>query len=223
MPDYIPTKQSDKVAWLDNFALTYAALTANAQPLESIKTIVTPADVTNAVADLDADLSNVNNVMIASKAATQTLANELIYAITTVRQAVAAIRGIPNLDSSVLATLGLPVLDKMPTPIPVPTVAPVLGLTSVAPGVANLTFKIEGAANPRARLKGSVGVQVSVVDSAAVGGASTAYAGAKLSVSRSPFQLDTTAFPAAVKIYARWITQRGYTGPWSNAVAFIKT
>jgi hypothetical protein len=223
MPDYLPTKQSDKIAWLYNFAQQYAAFTATGQPLVGIKTVVAPADVSDAVTDLDSDFNDVSNAVTASKAATQTLANELTAAITTVRQAVAAIRGIPDLDSSVLATLGLPVLDKMPTPIAAPTVAPVLGLTSVAPGVANLTFKIEGAANPRARLKGSVGVQVSVADSAAAGGAQTADAGAKMSVSRSPFQLDTAGFPAAVRIYARWITQRGLTGPWSNAVAFVKT
>jgi hypothetical protein len=35
------------------------------------------------------------------------------------------------------------------------------------------------------------------------------------SVSRSPVQLDTTGWPAKVRLHARWVTQRGETSPWT--------
>src|SRR5262249_1444524 len=107
-------------------------------------------------------------------------------------------------------------------PVSAPTEAPQLNLVSVAPGVVNIEFRTQGSGSPRARDPKAIGVQISVVNGANPVADGEADAGSQVYASRSPGQLNSTTWPANVRLYARWVTQRGLTSPWSAAIVVAK-
>jgi hypothetical protein len=59
-------------------------------------------------------------------------------------------------------------------------------------------------------------VHIAVVDAAQRSRSGEADMAPIKTVSRSPAKLDTTGWPAKVRLYARWVTVRGETSPWSE-------
>ena len=58
-------------------------------------------------------------------------------------------------------------------------------------------------------------MQIATVDGKSTAVDGEADASPNLFISRSPTSLDSTLMPGQVRLYARWVTQRGQTGPWS--------
>lgn len=122
---------------------------------------------------------------------------------------------ISDATDGVLATIGITRRAPNPTPKTVPQVQPEFTLVGVKPGVINLRFREEGSAQPRARAANSNGVQIAVVNGTAAPADGEADTAPNIFVSRSPASLDSTNMPGQVRLYSRWVTQRGLTGPWS--------
>jgi hypothetical protein len=85
------------------------------------------------------------------------------------------------------------------------------------PDVIYARFRTAGSASPRARANGATGIQLAVVDAAAPAAEGEANNVPTLHVTRSPAAIDSTGMPNKVRLYARWITARGLTSPWSRA------
>lgn len=125
---------------------------------------------------------------------------------------------VSNGTDGVLASIGITRRSPSLTPKTVPQVQPEFTLVGVTPGVINLRFREEGSAQPRARAASTTGVQIAVVNGTAAPVDGEADAAPNIFVSRSPASLDSTNMPGQVRLYARWVTQRGLTGPWSLAL-----
>ena len=101
------------------------------------------------------------------------------------------------------------------TPKQAPVGAPSIALDRLSPGVIYFRLHNNGSAGPRARAQNAIGAQVAVVDGTATVTAGEADNVPHTFVSRTQGQLDSTAMPPQVRLYARWQTQRGLVSPWS--------
>lgn len=99
-----------------------------------------------------------------------------------------------------------------------PDDAPEFSMDYATPGGIVIRFREMGSASPRARAANTTGVQVAVVDAAQPVTSGEADRVPIKTVSRSPSNLATKGWPAKVRLYARWVTQRGETSAWSDAV-----
>jgi hypothetical protein len=96
-----------------------------------------------------------------------------------------------------------------------PQQAPGLLADQATSGTICLRFINQGSASPRARAANTIGVQVAVVDAANPIVSSEEDRVPTISVSRSPARVDTTGWPARVRLYVRWVTPRGEFSGWS--------
>ena len=122
---------------------------------------------------------------------------------------------ISNATNGELALIGVRRKKTNPTRRSAPSEAPEFTLSSVLPGCIRLRARESGSASPRARAANANGIQIAVVDAANTVTDAEADNAPIKSVSRSPVQLKTTGWPAKVRLYARWQTQRGETSPWT--------
>ena len=122
---------------------------------------------------------------------------------------------VSNATDEAVAAIGVSRKDPTPTPKVLPAAPPEFTLTSLKPGIINLRFRVPGSAKPRARDKSSIGVMVAVVDGAEAPVDGEAGNAPTIFISRSPASLNSTGMPGQVRLYARWVSQRGQTGPWS--------
>jgi hypothetical protein len=103
-----------------------------------------------------------------------------------------------------------------PTRKTAPDYPPELSVIGVGYHSVTLRFHDTGSSGGRARAENAIGVQIAVADAAeAVTDDEANFAPIK-SASRSPVNLDTTGWPAKVRLYARWETQRKEFSPWSG-------
>jgi hypothetical protein len=96
-----------------------------------------------------------------------------------------------------------------------PAEAPVFSLDSVVLGGFTVTFRTANSASPRARAENANGVQIAIVDASHPVADNEADDAPSVLKSRSPAYLDSSRMPGQVRLYARWITQRGEGSPWS--------
>jgi hypothetical protein len=122
---------------------------------------------------------------------------------------------ISNATNAELAMIGVRRKKTKPSRKAAPADAPELVLESALPGLIRLRTREMGSASPRARAANANGVQIAVVDAANPAADGEADHAPIKSASRSPVQLDTTGWPAKVRLYARWETQRKEFNPWS--------
>ncbi len=100
-----------------------------------------------------------------------------------------------------------------------PDDAPEVAVESLTYHSLKLRFHESGSASVRARATNATGVQIAVVDATKPAVDGEADNAPIKSASRSPVQLDTTGWPAQVRLYARWETQRKEFSPWSGPQA----
>jgi hypothetical protein len=98
---------------------------------------------------------------------------------------------------------------------PAPTDSPEFTFTGTIAGMIGIRFRESGSARPRARAADTLGVQIAFADAANPRKDGEADRSPSLLVTSSPAKLDSTGWPARARLYARWITRRGLTGPWS--------
>jgi hypothetical protein len=105
-----------------------------------------------------------------------------------------------------------------PTRKTAPSYPPELSVEGVGYHSVTLRFHDTGSAGSRARAENAIGVQIAVVDATTGNGGGNGEADKApiKSASRSPVNLDTTDWPAKVRLYARWETQRKEFSPWSG-------
>jgi hypothetical protein len=213
---FLPTKKAEQIAYAQQM---HDVVSATGFTPDTIG--ITAADVTELKALLTADQGNhtaINNATAIKKSKTQDMCgpdgshDQLMGKVRDIANAAR----ISNASDGVLATLGITRRAPSPTPKPVPQVQPEFTLVGVKPGVINLRFREEGSAQPRARAANTTGVQIAVVNGTAAPADGEADAAPIIFVSRSSASLDSTNMPGQVRLYSRWVTQRGLTGPWST-------
>lgn len=213
---FLPTRKGD--------TLTYAqqvdeVLTATGFDPTSLG--LTAADVTKLttlITGAQAAHDRVNSARMDQKAATQALSapggahdqleGHLRYIANTAR--------VSNATDDDVMSIGVSRRDPSPTHILAPATAPEFTLVKIAPGTISVRFREEGSASPRARAQNTKGVLVAVVDGGKAEADGEADAVPAMQCPRSPVMLDSTAMPAQVRLYARWVTDRGLTSPWST-------
>ena len=184
---------------------------------------ITPQQVTTLHTALLADQGNhsaINNAASTKKQKTQDMngpSGTHPVLMDVVREIANAAR-VSNASDGVLASIGITRRSAGTTPKTVPQSPPEFTLVSVLPGIINIRFREEGSTQPRARAASTNGVQIAVVNGTAAPVDGEADAAPNQFISRSPASLDSTTMPGQVRLYARWITQRGLTGPWSLAL-----
>lgn len=122
---------------------------------------------------------------------------------------------VSNATDDEVMTIGVSRRDPSPTRKNAPEAAPEFSLVNVVPGRINVRFRQSGSASPRARAKDTKGVLIAVVNGSQPQADGEADNVPTRQYPRSPLGLDSTAMPAQVRLYARWVTDRGLTGPWS--------
>jgi hypothetical protein len=165
---------------------------------------------------------SVNSAVAAKNAGTTAFQNAMGALKDVLRNCANAARVSPVSDD-MIRSIGVSRRSAVPTPKPAPTAAPEINLVSVAPGVINIRFRTSGSAAPRARDPMAIGIQISAVNGANPVADGEADIGVITTLSRSPGQLSSVGYPATVRLYGRWITQRGLLGPWSAAIAVAVT
>jgi len=115
-----------------------------------------------------------------------------------------------------IAAIGVSRRDPSPTRKNPPTDPPEFIVDSVAPGVINVRFRTLGSAQPRARAENTNGVQVAVINGANPAVDNEADNVPTLLLTRSPARIDSTKMSDQVRLYARWVTPRGLTSPWTR-------
>ena len=118
--------------------------------------------------------------------------------------------------NNVLALLSVKRKKRRGTRRNAPDSAPAFTMEKVVAGRIHLRFRTNGSASPRARAKNAIGIHVAMVDAARPLVSGEADQAPIKSLSRSPAYLTTTDWPARVRLYARWFTQRGETSGWST-------
>jgi hypothetical protein len=122
---------------------------------------------------------------------------------------------VSNATDDMVHTVGVDRRKATPTRRTAPAEAPEFTLGGVVPDAINIKFRAANSASPRARAENAIGAQVAVVDATKPVVDKEADDSPIVQVSRSPAKLDSSRMPAQVRLYARWITQRGEVSDWS--------
>jgi hypothetical protein len=176
------------------------------------------AELGDALSANQAVLSEINVL----KAAMQAKTTELSGPNGTHRRMVASLRKIGNkarassADGGQLASIGVKRKTTNPSRRGITSDAPGFLVGEMFPNVMRVAFRVTGSNSTRARAENAIGVQVAVVDGANPPAAGEADRVPIKMLSRSPAQMDTSGWPVQVRLYARWISQRGETSGWSS-------
>jgi hypothetical protein len=210
--NYIPAKLNA----FKNFALNFSTL-LSATP--GVYGLVAGDAASVAAAYLDfstkyaTSSSNATRTPVAV-AATQTSRNALSVLIRAFSRIILANSGVADSDKT---ALGLNIHDTLPTPIPAPGTAPVLGLVGATPGVVTLTFRDTGSSlKSRSKPAGVAGLELHALFGS-VAPATPAATPFLEDHTRSPFAVNCPSGSAGqtVWLYGRWKNAKGWTGPWS--------
>jgi len=96
-----------------------------------------------------------------------------------------------------------------------PADAPEFTLEDIVPGKARFRTSTLGDVGHRNRPDTASGIQIAIVDGTTAIVSGEADSARVVSVSRSPFTLNTSDWPAKARLYARWETQRKEVSGWS--------
>jgi hypothetical protein len=220
--DFIPRRTIDAANY---GALVHSTISAPDYDLTTIG--LTDADVTelgDSVSANQAVLAEIN----AHKQALMAKTKQLSGPNGTHRAMVANLRKIgikaraSNAPNPQLAGLGMPRKTTNPSRRTITVEAPVFSVYAMAPGVVRVSFRVGDSNSPRARAEHATSLQIAVLDAANPATSGEADHAPIKTVTRSPVQLDTTGWPVKVRLYARWISQRGETSAWSAAQSFTR-
>jgi hypothetical protein len=179
------------------------------------------AELGNLVAADRAALDEVNAHMLAARSKTKKLSGPK----GTHRKLVAKLRAIARTareskaPAGKLAAINIRRKNYHPASVTAPMDAPEFSIGGVWPGIINVRFRVTGSARPRARAAQTMGVQIAIVDATKPVADGEVDAAPSVFLSRNPGRLDSTKLPHRVRLYARWLTRRGKTGPWSLPLA----
>jgi hypothetical protein len=217
--NFIPRRQSDALVYAKNM---HDVL--NAADFDPAAFRLTDADVTElgtALTEAQAAMNKVIAARMEAVALTKALsapggAHERL--VITVR-AIANVARASGASHSVLASMGVRRKPARGTRRSAPSEAPEFSVDGVERGAISVRFRTAGSAQPRARAANTNGVQVAVVNAASPAADGEADTVPAIFLPRSPARLDSTKMPDEVRLYARWVTPRGLTGPWSRPLS----
>lgn len=217
--DFIPPKDADLSAWATNFSTvitaspaTYGLVAGQATTFATLKTAFVSA------------LATATNPGTRTPAAIAAKDSARSAMVANARVLARIAQGTPGITPTQLSNAGLTVRNTVPTPIPAPTTKPVLGLERNLSQALVLRMRDESTPTSRAKPFGAVAAQVYA--SVGVAPPATPLDGTfKGPASRIPFQVDFDSADVGktAYIYARWVTAKGLTGPWSDVLAVTVT
>ena len=118
-----------------------------------------------------------------------------------------------------VAAAGLTVRATTRTPVPAPLTNPVLTLIALRPGNWLIGYKDSLTPTSKAKPYGAIQIEIAAsVQATPVGTADLAMIiGLQ---TKSPMQIDSSAYAIGTpaRIWSRWVTRRGFTGPWCVAL-----
>lgn len=216
--DYIPRRNTDLRDWAANFAVLISA-DPGVYGLSAPEAAAVQA-ASDAFAAANTAASDPSTRTSATVAARREARAALLL---LVRRAAAIIRADDSVTAGQRAALGLTAPDGAPSPVPAPTTFPLIGVVGATPGRHELRFADSATPDRRAKPPGAIGLQLFCAvgdDPPGAAGAGAArlvgqYTANPIRVSHDPGEAGKTA-----TYYARWVTRRGLTGPWSSAVSF---
>lgn len=220
-PPYVPSRDADLGPWSDNFSTVLAADEAayGLVPADSaaVAAVVTPWLAALALATNPATRT-------AATVAAKDAAKSAMLAV--VRPYAVRIAGNPAVSDDDKVTIGVTVRNTGRTPIPPPTVAPVLSLDSLIIGQAKLRYANPDIPAGKAKGYGIKQVEVAVTLGTAVSvdpDGSTR----REPVTKAPFALPfgPEARGKVATVWARFRTLSGpgglsQAGPWSASLSF---
>ena len=217
---FIPSRINDILAYLTDVSLSVTA-TPTAYGLVA-------ADATALAAALNTaktDHATLLAAIAAKKNATEALtgpSGALPSLVALARSLANKARSSSATDSS-LADIGIYRRDPVPTPIGAPTTPPDFGIARILPGEAVVRFRQPSGGEPRARAKGAIGVQVSLVtvDNGTPPAAGEPDEGVMTFVARTLRPVPTVGLGPGLRAYARWQTAKGEVSPWTSPQFFI--
>jgi hypothetical protein len=132
------------------------------------------------------------------------------------------IRLNPGVNNSDKLALGLTLPNTTPSPIPAPTSYPLLSLLLATPLAHQFSYKDSLSPVGKAKAPGAIQIQLVGVAQAMPAPAPDAL-GPLPSQTKSPFQVvwPSPAKGLVATYFARWVTRKGLTGPWSPATTAI--
>jgi hypothetical protein len=210
--NYIPQKDGPCDAWAQNFAtvITAAPTSYGLDAGQASAFTTLSGNYTTALA-LATDPGTRTQVTVAAKDTAKNLM------VANARQLALIAQQYPGITDELLSDAGLTIRDPVRSPIPTPTTTPVLSLIANSVGQMTLRYTDSVLVNPRSKPPGAIGLQLwCLVGTAAPAGPEACLF--KQLITRMP---GVVTFDAADKgkqayFYARWYTQKGLLGPWSD-------
>ena len=221
MNSYIPAKDSLFAVWLLNFATVLAAA-----PATFGLTAPDAVAVTNAQTAFQSAYDDAVNPATRTSATIAAKDNARAAALAIVRPFAVQISLDANVSDANKVSIGVTVRSMTPTPIPAPTVAPVIELLSAGPLTQQLQIRPLGASN-KAKPAGAISIEVarSVGTVAATDPAQLSIVG---QYGKTPLLQSFAADEQGklVTYAARYRTRSGpagvsQAGPWSALATFV--
>lgn len=213
---YIPQTDSGFADWSLNFhTLTTATPTAYGLTAPQAAAYAALDDDYQAAYIAATDPSTRTPVTVAAKDTAK------FTAVALARELAQIVKADPDTTDMQLTELGITV-DKFPaTPVPTPTTFPLLDFLSATPGVHRLQFRDSDTPTTKAKPPGAISMEVwtDIGTVVAPTPSAAAFYGDK---TKSPFivEYDEADRGKISTIFARWKTQTGKVGPWSDGVSF---
>lgn len=209
---YIPARDADYRTWLNNFAAT-----VNADPTSYGLTSAEAAYI-QSLADLYSDAYSIaTNPSTRTPVTVQAKDSTRASTEASVRTFAFRIIANPSVPPAALIAAGLNPRNFTPSPIPAPSTQPLLNILRLAHLVSELGYADSTTPSHKKKPAGATALQL--VGGAAATTTSPDNAPTIRMVTRTPFQIIWSS-PGPVRLWGRWTTRRGLTGPWSDELAF---
>jgi hypothetical protein len=213
--DYIPTKDSDALSWLRNFAakLTISPATYLVSPADALA-VTAAVNLFDTALTLLEDPLQRNKINVIAKDDARTAAEQMC------RQYAMQIKTSAAISDADKVEIGVRPPTTVREPIPPPTSSPVLNIFGAGYATHTVTFK--DSATPAESRQKPYGVkQLQLYYSIAEGPVTDPEAAKFHGLhTRSPIGIAFDPDDAGKKVtyFARWCTIKGEVGPWSAPV-----
>lgn len=218
---YIPPKDNNLLAWVQNFS---SLITANPSTYGLLASDAT--NISTAIAPFVTDMGLVNSKTTKTAAVVSQKNTDKVNMLNIIRPYAQQISNNPGVASTDKIALGLNPKTSTPSPIAPPTSNPVLTLLSQMPGVLNFRFR-DSQASPSVKAKpyGVKSCQLYGLASATpITDVTKLVQQATMTKSPYQFNLPTGYTPGSTWYFAAvWQIQKGDQSPFSPIIALVVT
>lgn len=215
LPPYIPPKDADFSAWLNNFS---TLLTAT--PMAYGLTSANATAVAATTADWNAAYALVTSPATKTAATVSAKDTQRVTSLALTRPFAIQISLNAGVSSSDKTAIGVNPRTSVPVPVTAPTTYPALTVASMLHQVWNMTYR-DSLASPSVKAKPYGVVQIQIFGETS----STPITDQndlplKTQTTKSPFQLPWASGDVGKTGYvaARYVTRSGLVGPWSPII-----